>query len=59
MVKSGSFSAFWHYQNKEALDVKRHIPSSCLDASRKCSSIGIYSINRASEWLWLDNEEGS
>ena len=48
---------FWHYKNKERvsrdLDVKWHIPSTCLDAFKKWFSIGIYSMNRASEWLWL------
>ena len=38
LVQDGSFSAFWHYKNKErlsrVLDVKWHIPSTCLDASR-------------------------
>ena len=38
-VQNGSFSAFWRYKNKErvsrGLDVKWHIPSLCLDASRK------------------------
>ena len=47
-------------QNKErlsrGLDVKWHIPSTCLDAYRKWFSIGIYSINRASEWLWLETQ---
>ena len=56
LVQNGSFSAFWHYKNKErlskGLDVKLHIPSTCLDASRKWFSTGIYSINRASEWPW-------
>ena len=53
LVQIGSFSAFWHYKNKErlsrGLDVKWHIPSTCLDASRKWFSTGIYSINSASE----------
>ena len=56
LVQNGSFSAFWHYKNKEGLsrglDVNWHIPSTCLDASRKWFSTGIYSINRASGWLW-------
>ena len=51
------FSAFWHYKNKErlsrGLDVKWHIPSTCLDALEKWASIGICSTNRASEWPWL------
>ena len=41
LVKNQSFSAFWQYKNKERLskglvrlDVKWHIPSPCLDASR-------------------------
>ena len=38
-------------------DVKWHIPSTCLDASKKVVSIGIYGINRAFEWLWLETEE--
>ena len=54
LVKNRSFSAFWHYKNKErlskGLDVKWNIPSACLDASRMCSSTGIYSINSASAW---------
>ena len=37
-VRNGSFSAFWHYKNHErllkALEVKSHIPSPCLDASK-------------------------
>ena len=61
LVQNGSFSAFWHYKNKErlsrGLDVNWHIPSTCLDASRKWFSTGIYSINRASGWLWPENEE--
>ena len=44
-------------RNKERLskgfDVKWHVPSTCLDASRMWFSIGIYSINRTSELLWL------
>ena len=60
-AQNGSFSAFWHYKNKErlsrGLDVNWHIPSTCLDASRKWFSPGIYSINRASGWLWPENEE--
>ena len=39
LLQNGSFSAFWHYENKErlsrGLDEKWHIPSTCLDASRK------------------------
>ena len=58
LVQNGSFSAFWHCKNKERLlmgsDVKWHIPSTCLDARKKKFSIGIYSINRASERLWLE-----
>ena len=38
-VQNGSFSAFWHYKNKESLlmgsDVKWHIPSTCLDMLAK------------------------
>ena len=48
----GSFSAFWHYKNKErlsrGLDVKWHVPSTRLAGSRKWFSTGICSINRAS-----------
>ena len=61
LARNGSFSAFWHYKNKErlprGLDVEWHIPSTCLDASRKWFSTGICSINRTSEWLWLETEE--
>ena len=61
LVQNRSFSAFWHYKNKEGLsrglDVKWHIPSSCLDALRKWFSTGICSINRASEWLRLETQE--
>ena len=39
LVQNGLFSAFWHFKNKErllkGLDVKCHIPSTCLDASKK------------------------
>ena len=59
LLQNGSFSAFWHYKNKErlsrGLDVKWHIPSICLDASRKWVSTGIYSIDKASEWPWLES----
>ena len=55
------FSAFWRYKNKERLlkgpDVKCHVPSTCLDASKEWFSIVIYSINRASEWLWLEIQQ--
>ena len=38
LVQNGSFSAFWHYKIKDrhsrGLDVKWHIPSTCLDASK-------------------------
>ena len=58
LVQNGSFSVFWHYKNKERLlrgsEVKCHIPSTCFDASKTWFSTGIYSINRASEWLWLE-----
>ena len=61
LVQNGSFSAFWHYKNKErlsrGLDVKWHIPSTCLDASRKWVSTGISSINRVSWWLWLETQK--
>ena len=63
LVQNGSFSAFSQYKNKErllkGLDVKWHIPSTCLDAFQKWFSIGIYSINRASEWLCLEMQETS
>ena len=53
LAQNGSFSALWRYKNKERLsrdlDVKWHIPSTCLDAFKKWVSIGIYSINRAFE----------
>ena len=35
----------------KGLDVKCHITSACLDASKMWFSIGIYSISRSSEWL--------
>ena len=58
LVQNGSFSAVWHCENKDrlsrGLDVKWHIPSTRLDASRKWCPTGIYSINRASEWLRLE-----
>ena len=42
LVQNGSFSVFWHCKNKQrlsrGLDVKWHIPSTCLDASRKFDS---------------------
>ena len=42
LAQNGSFSG--HYKNKErlsrGLDVKWHIPSTCLDASRKWFSTG-------------------
>ena len=60
LVQNGTFSAFWHYKNKErlsrGLDMKWHIPFTCLDASRKWFSTGIYSTKRASEWLWLETQ---
>ena len=60
LVQNGSFSALWHYKNKErfsrGLDVKWHMPCTCLDAPRQWFSTGIYSINRASEWLWLETQ---
>ena len=44
LVYNRSFSAFCHYKNKErllkGLDVKWHIPSTCLDASRMWFSSG-------------------
>ena len=39
------------------LDVKWNIPSTCLAASKKWFSTGIYSIKRASEWLWPETQE--
>ena len=37
LVQNGSLSAFWHYKKKEtlsrALNLKWHIPSTCLDVS--------------------------
>ena len=60
-VQNGWCSAFWHYKNKErlsrSLEVKWHIPSTCLDASKKWFSTGIWRINRASAWLWLKTQE--
>ena len=57
LVQNGSFSVFWDYKNKETvsegLDVNWHIPSTCLDAFKTWVSIGIYSVNRVSEWLRL------
>ena len=38
-------------------DVKWHVPSTCLDACKKRFSIGIYSVNRASERLWPETQE--
>ena len=39
LVQNGSFSAFWHYTNKERLlmgsDVKWHIPFTCLVACNR------------------------
>ena len=53
--------AFWRYKKKErlskGLDIKWHIPSTCLDASRMWFSTGIYSINRVSVWLRLKTQE--
>ena len=61
LVQKGSFSAFWHYKNKERLlmgsDLKWHIPSTCLDARQKRFSIGIYSINMAFERLLLETQK--
>ena len=31
--------------------------STCLDVSKKWLFTGIYSINRASAWLWLENQD--
>ena len=51
---------FLHCKNKErlsrGLDVKWHIPATSLDASRSDFSAGIYSINRAFEWLWPETQ---
>ena len=56
--KMGHFRRFGTTKIKErlsrGLDLKWHIPSTCLDASRKRFSTGIYSINMAFEWLWLE-----
>ena len=41
----------------EGLGRKMAHSSACLDTSRKCPFTGIYSINRASEWLWPETEE--
>ena len=61
LVKNRSFSAFWHYKNKErfskGLDVKWHIPSTCLDASRMWFSTGISSIKRTFKWLYLKTRQ--
>ena len=61
LAQNGSFPAFWHYTNNErlwrCLDVKWHNLLACVDASKKCFSTGVYSINRASEWLWLETQE--
>ena len=61
LVQTVSFSVFWHHKNKErlsrGLDVKWHIPSTCLDAPRKWFSTGIYSINKASNWLCLETQQ--
>ena len=47
------FRRFCTTKNMEGLvrdsDVKYHIPSTCLDASKKRFSAGIYSINRIHE----------
>ena len=44
LIQNVSFSAFWHYENKErplrGSDVKCHIPSTCLDASKKWLLLG-------------------
>ena len=39
------------------MDVKWHIPSTCLDASRKWFSTGISSINRTFKWLCLKTRQ--
>ena len=60
LVQNGSFWAFWHHKIRRLLrgsDVKWHFPSTCLDASKKSCSFGIYSVDRASEWLWLETRE--
>ena len=50
----------WHYKDRErfwgALEVKWHIPSPCLPASKMLFS-GIYSIARGSDWLWQETQE--
>ena len=53
--------AFWHYRNKErvsrGLDVRWHVPSTCLDASKRGFYIGSHSMNRPSDCLWLETQE--
>ena len=46
----------WHYKNRFGRKMA-HSFCSCLDACKKRLSIGIYSINRASERLWLETQE--
>ena len=41
----------------KGLDVKWHIPSTCLDASTMWFSTGICSINRTFKWLWLKTRQ--
>ena len=40
-------------------ELKWQIPSTCRVASQKCLSIGIYSMNRPFDWLWLVIQEAS
>ena len=54
--KMGRFR-FWHYNIKRDFRGIWSIPSTCLDASRKWFSTGTYSINRASERLWLETPQ--
>ena len=63
-VKTGLFSALSHYANKErasrAFDAESQISSTCLGASKEMLSTeisGIYSINKGSDWQWLENRQ--
>ena len=44
LVQNGSFSAFWHYKNKERVlmssDAKWHIPFTCLVACKRGFPLG-------------------
>ena len=60
MVQNGSFRRLGTTRIRRlprGSDVKWHIPSTSLDPSQKWFSIGIYSTNRASEWLWPETQE--